>query len=526
MSKHYLLLLVVFLSLHVYNVKSEEAFYSESNIFAGDKEYFHHTVERGQTVYAISKLYDVSVEEIYEMNPNSKNGIKAGETLRIPQVSGSYIFHTIAPKETLYSVSKQYFMKGEDVIQANPGLSVETFTIGKIIRIPTNKVTTPIEGPNETKKKDATNALLSSKITTQKLNIANVALLLPFGVADPDNGQKRRFIEYYEGFLLAIDSLKKSGLSINLQVYDIGKDTQKLQEILKNANLAKADIIIGGFQDKQIELISNYSKEQEIPYVIPFTSKSDETLRNPYVYQVNTPQSYLYSKASGIFCKRYKQSNVIFIRENKKDKMDFVNILQADLQQNKIPYNTVDYGNSFINNVKSHLKADKQNIIIPTDGSTETLMKIVPPLEVMKKAYSKTEISLCGYPEWQKYTQEYLNSYFTLNTSIYGVFYCDNTSQRVKDFYSRYKKWYSKNILDTYPKYSILGYDTGMYFIKGIMQYGNTLDENINKVNYKGIQTDFYFERINNWTGFVNTNILIINFNSDYSISVESQKYK
>src|SRR5690554_2269782 len=105
--------------------------------------HFKHTVISGETVYSISRMYNTSVEEIHRLNPGAKEGIGVGEVLTIPQrrvisevKEENYRYHTILPKETLYSVSKTYSLKPEDVIAANPGLSVETFQIGKTIRVP------------------------------------------------------------------------------------------------------------------------------------------------------------------------------------------------------------------------------------------------------------------------------------------------------------------------------------------------------------------------------------------------------
>ncbi|MEG1545467.1 MAG: LysM domain-containing protein, partial [Tannerellaceae bacterium] len=69
---------------------------------------FYHTIERGQTVYAIATMYGVSVEDIYRLNPESREGIKIGFTLKIPQREAAtssspataYAYHTIQPKET------------------------------------------------------------------------------------------------------------------------------------------------------------------------------------------------------------------------------------------------------------------------------------------------------------------------------------------------------------------------------------------------------------------------------------------
>ena len=50
----------------------------------GGKEYYMHHVKQGQTLYSISKAYNVTVEEIERLNPEVRNGLKAGLVLGIP----------------------------------------------------------------------------------------------------------------------------------------------------------------------------------------------------------------------------------------------------------------------------------------------------------------------------------------------------------------------------------------------------------------------------------------------------------
>lgn len=64
-------------------------------------------------------------------------------------------------------------------------------------------------------------------------------------------------------------------------------------------------------------------------------------------------------------------------------------------------------------------------------------------------------VNLFGYPEWQTYTRECLEDFYALNTYIYSNFYADNLSPEVHVFYSDYKNWYSKNLINTFPKYGI-----------------------------------------------------------------------
>jgi LysM repeat protein len=114
------------------------------------KTSFKHIVARGETVYSLANMYDTTEEAIYQLNPSAKEGIYVGDTLLIPQrqTAGSneedkYRYHTILPKETLYSVSRSFNLSPEDIIAANPGLSAETFQAGKTIRIPFESASKP-----------------------------------------------------------------------------------------------------------------------------------------------------------------------------------------------------------------------------------------------------------------------------------------------------------------------------------------------------------------------------------------------
>ena len=521
MSKR-LFLLVAILSLSFYNVKSEKAFYPEPVFFSQDDNFFLHTIERGQTVYSIAIMYNVSVDDIYRLNPESRKGIRAGDVLKIPQESGSYIFHTIQPQETLYGLSQQYHMKGEDIIAANPGLSVQTFTIGKIIRIPTNMVTAPAQGGNETANSSRTNSLLSKINPPSEVNIVKIALLLPFGTQDTTQKiVQNRMVEYYEGFLMALTDLKKDGISINLQTKDIGSGVKDIPALLKGKEMQDIDLLIGGLSDEQIKALSRYAKENNIPYLIPFTPQSNEPANNPDVYQINTPQSYLNSKASLAFINKYRNDNIIIVSDetSASNEKDFIDLLKQDLQDRNIPYKTVAWGANFYNDITGLFIPDRKNVIVPSDDTAETLTKLITPLESIVGSQPDISLSLFGYQVWQVHSAKFSSDFFRLNTTFFTKFYADPTSQDVKDFNTTFYKWYTRLMENSFPKYGMLGYDTGMYFIRLIHTYGSPFYTHINDLKYTGLQTDFYFERLNNWGGFINTNMYLVNYNPDYSIT-------
>jgi hypothetical protein len=142
-------------------------------------------------------------------------------------------------------------------------------------------------------------------------------------------------------------------------------------------------------------------------------------------------------------------------------------------------------------------------------------------LKIIKESHPETSITLFGHPTWQTYTAEYSSDFFRLNAHFYTVFYANPTSAEVKSFISKYHRWYSRDLINLFPKYGMLGYDTGMFFIQLLNQYGTTSDVNVNNLKYNGIQTDFHFDRINNWGGFINVNIYFVEFGKDLKIHIK-----
>ena len=334
----------------------------------------------------------------------------------------------------------------------------------------------------------------------------------------------KRFVEYYEGLLLAIDSLKSLGCSIDLSVYDTGEGTARTRELLANeASIKEANLIIGAVQNDQIKLISDFAAENKIRYVIPFTSKNDDVLSNAYIYQVNTPHSYLYAKAAEAGCNLFADQNIVILNmEDSKDKKEFLKTFKAEMKNRNISYRQLTYhAETFNEEILSVLDVEKRNVILPSSGTLETLRKIKAPLRSLSEITDPDKqtymITLFGYPEWQTYAHECLDDFYALNTYIYSTFFVDNLSDEMQEFYHKYKTWYSKNLINISPKYGVLGFDTGMFFLGAMYKYGVNFEENIDKIQYKPIQLGFDFERVNNWGGFVNTNIFIVHYKTDFS---------
>ena len=554
-----------------------------------NQSYFLHTIEKGQSLYSISSMYNVTSADIIQLNPGCEEKIYAGQTLKIPKhqkgQSGE-TFHTIQAGETLYKLTTIYKISAKAICEANPGLSAENFRIGQVILIPLNeeKTVTPsqkespemmiqeavkpkckeihkvkrketifsvsreygiseqelIEANPELKEGMKRGQLLcipypkamvniskkeeeninppsnkelfeENKEIQKKISTVKVALILPFH-------EDKRMIEYYEGFLMAIDSLKRIGTSIDVYAYDSGKGAS-LNSILSKKELKEMDVIFGPMHQEHIKPLSEFAQKNNIRLVIPFSQKGKEVFNNPSIYQVNTPQSYLYSKVYDHFSRQFPNAHVIFIEPTipDKDKEKFIIGFKQDLKNKGISSHTVGE-NVTKDELKAFLQNDKANIFIPASGNNILLIKILPQLTLLTRENADKNIHLFGYPEWQTYTRDHLESFFELDTYFYSSFYTNTLFPAAVRFTESYHKWYSKDLTSKYPNYAMLGFDTGFFFLKGLSMYGSALENNLNKMKLTAIQTGFMFERVNNWGGFINKKVFFIHFNRNFEL--------
>ena len=572
-----------------------------------------HTVNKGQTLYSISKLYGTTVEDIVKMNPESAATLSVGQQLRIPgntdkkeneavvrKSNDGTLYHTIQSGETLYRLSKLYGITTQEICDANPGLSTSNFRVGETIRIPNvakipeNNVTaTEQEGKNgqssktikhtvkkgETLYRIAKNygieisdihaanpelkksglkkkmvidiPLIEKKVankpakeekgekkhivtthTTSTINknyndgILKVAIVLPFLLDSYAPSEQGRMIEYYQGFLMAVEKLKEMGYSFEINTYDSGPQENSLNELISSGALNNMELIIGAMYPKHNKELAKFANEKGIPLVIPFTNKENEIYRSPMVYCVNILQSYLLSEVANYFMASFPNANVIFVEneEEKSNKKDFITKLTNELDINSVPNVTIPLYNlttpeTTLITLKEFIREDKENIIIPTSSSAAMLNQLLPTLQQadMIDSLDIPDYKLFGYPEWQIYAKDTREQMYEVETYFYATFYSHYSIPEITRFQEEYIKRYDCSIQNIYPRYGMLGYDTGYFFLLATSIYGEQLSEKINELEYNPIQTGFRFERLKNGA-MINKNINFIHYTPDYRI--------
>lgn len=115
------------------------------SVMAMAQNYSNHKVLKGETVTSIAQKYKVTPYDIYRLNPDVQNGIKENMVLLIPSLAvvktttNAVASHQVLPKETLYSIAKQYNTTIDAIENANPTLKTEGLKIGQTITIPSKQ---------------------------------------------------------------------------------------------------------------------------------------------------------------------------------------------------------------------------------------------------------------------------------------------------------------------------------------------------------------------------------------------------
>ena len=509
-----------------------------------------HTIQAGETLYQLTVKYQVSAQAICAANPGlSASNFRVGQVVVIPPAApdtdsrpaeatatvaapttpqkGWREMHRVARKETVFSISQLYGISQEELIAANPELRKGKLKKGSLLFIPYPKseqgaqerpvTQTPTVAPSNEELFD------QSREVKKSWNPAGlkVALLLPFTDTNDAHGEEQiRMLEFYEGFLMAADSLKRQGVSMDIYTYDTKGNVQTVKQLLANGTLKEMDIIFGPNHAASMQALAEFARQHHIRVVNSFSNKVDQVFNNPYVYQVNTPQSYLYSEVYEHFIRKFGQANVVFLSDGmSQEKKDFLKGMKDELKTNGIAFRQVQV-NGEVDGTKIIAAMDtlRENIFIPTSGTNTALIRLLPHLTLVRREHPHFDMHLFGYPEWQTYTSEHLASFYELDTYFYSSFYTNNLFPEAIRFIQNYRRWFSKDMRNTFPKYGMLGFDTGYFFLKGLSEQGSGLDDRIGQMRTVPIQTGLKFERVNNWGGFINRKVFFIRFSNQYEL--------
>lgn len=590
---------------------------SSQKIVSEGKVYYMHAVQKGQTLYSISKAYNVTVDQVSRENAIESNGIKEGQLLRIPASAGSgtanntqtakpqgtvqtqqtkapssvqsgsatpaktvpvpqddrFIGHLVKRGETPASIAGAYGISVRDLKRANRGMLFPKE--GDYLLIPRRKISGQREervpAPVDTADIPNTDTVAVEEepeiftVTEERTEISRlngtvrVAVLLPFfinennSLSEIDSSRKDAqgnriyrevtrsgggiyegslpFIETYEGILIAVDSLRTLGLTVELEVFDIAADSARINSLLWSGALNDKNLIIGPVYSYNLEKVSSWAAGRNIPVVSPVALRDRQILENrPSLYRVFPSESVAQDIMVGEL-REHRGSNVVFLHGDSAMSDPSTKVLWEKVRNVMAETEAGDTTSltpfwftgltsrrnvySGVTSIDNLLDPDRENVILLASTNTPVVSSTFSTLHSLSRKY---KIKVIGYPEIGGLETVDLRYYYDLEVFIPAGSYIDFSSPASHVFISAFRKKFRTEPMA--ESFAWRGFDIAWFFIGGIATGGDDFlrDPGIFNPALLCLEPDFRREsRIN---GYENRGMFILHYRKDMTIEV------
>lgn len=611
---------------------------STEKVVIRGRSYYIHKVEKGQTAFSIARAYFITVEMLHSENPDALYGLKEGQILKIPVVdvvappvrekdTDKYIYHIVEAGETVYSLSRRYDVDQAAILEANPGLDPTDMAIGSEIAIPRKEFRKEVVSiaPRQPEyflyqvKSGETISSISRKFGVparelRKLNggtiflragdairvpgrqpavedilppvadslvlaeradtlpaeikaagftdisvlrgSIDIAVMLPLFLdrnavrTEIDStmamGKRIRerpfqwiypetvsFLEMYEGILIAADDLRDSGLDVKIHTFDTRADPDVVDQFIRSGRLRDADLIIGPIHSFNLLRVLDYADRYGIPVVSPVPLQDNSILKeHPSLYVVNTSATAVQETLARAVAQYYDNNLVLVYSDTSRvnnESEPFRNMLMRELSF-MAPIERINF-KQLLYKSRSGAPSDTldrlSHALNPLTGNvvilgTENDAAIHETITDLHRLIKKYRLTVFGYPSVRNLEANIdLNYLFGLGIYIYSPFFVDFSSAKVQDFLAKYRSLFAMEPNEN--SFAWTGYDIVRYFSSGLAMHGRRFLSSPGIHNPELLNAKFDFRRESPGDGFENRGLYLLRYTDTMDMIIVSE---
>ena len=427
--------------------------------------------------------------------------------------------HKVKKKETVFGISREYGLTIEELIKANPEMNTPGYELkkGMILNIPYSKA--EMEAAEAAKAAQAAQARKADEVVRATADdVRNreirLGIMLPLHNI---NGDGRRMTEYYRGVLMACDSLKKQGLSVDVHAWNTAEDGN-IYKVLEDPAAAKCDLIIGPLYSKQMDALSAFVTKHDIRLVIPFSINAPQLTTNRNIFQAYQSPTQQNEGIIARFIERFKNYHTVVVdcNDSTSKKGIFTFGLRRQMEQRGMDAVVTNLKSTEANFSKAFSRT-KPNVVILNTGRSQELGVAFSKINGLKANEPELDITMFGYTDWLLYTRTYLENFYKYNTYIPSVFYYNPLSVGTQRFERKYRQNFRSDMQSSLPRFAITGFDHAYFFLKGLHKYGKSFNGAEGMFGYPPVQTPLKFERYGNG-GLRNRTMMFIHYQPEHTV--------
>ena len=496
-----------------------------------------HDVKAGETLYSVSKKYGVTIRDIVKANPITNRGLRDGMNIVIPIIHESidtiaYVMHKVKPLESFYSIKNKYGTSEEELMAFNPDLA-EGFRAGTFIKIPQFEeidATEELELKEDEKETDIIEELKSRKNKFKKKKSYDVAFMLPLYLdkndtievyqnlhEESDIYKKTHYaLEFYSGAKIAIDSLNKAGMALNIHVYDTKNDPHETFDLVTKKEFDDMDLVIGPFYSKNFKIAAEILSRRDVPIVAPLSTKGNLLENIPNAFQVIPTQKRQVKYLSDYISEHYAEKCITLVRKNNEEDAKYADWMLSSLELDSVSnYKEILVEGAVIDSIHHELDsmAETNVILIPSaekDFVTDLLTKL--------NATRDSSIVVFGMPDWYSFKELDYDYLMNLNVHMPNsgvVSYQDPLTQ----YFVKHYQETTRNAPN--QRFAFSGFDVSYYFLSVLNEYGGiSSDMYLEPKDLLNLNFDYNYKR-NRKNGSRNQSVQIIKYENLEIIRVD-----
>jgi ABC-type branched-subunit amino acid transport system substrate-binding protein/LysM repeat protein len=502
-------------------------------VVIGDLRFILHTVEKNQTLYSISKIYDCSQEEVLAANKNITGVIKKGMVLKIPDHTyrkpqaakideNKFTRHQIVSGDNYYQLNLKYGVDEEELLKFNPELK-DGLKAGQIILIPIkNKSKAEPEAvTKEAQKNEPPAKELPVPFKTKGSDQTyHVGLYLPISAAVADSlkptAKSLSFLSFYQGALMAVDQLAKSGIKVKLYVYDTERSSSDVDMLVKKPEFLSLDLLIGPVYPQNQKIVSELSAKNRIPMVSPLSTEDKYAKTNPWYFQVNPVKKIRMEATADYILKEFPKEKIIFLESDyggneTRQMREYLNKKRGIPEAAKgltLVYNIWSRG---AGELETLLKPDQPNILVMADINEVNVSIAMNRLSQLSKKYP---LILIGVQEFSRMQSIEIENLHNVNLRYLSTYFVNYNIPAVTTFVENFKTEFG-----TEPSlFAFQGYDMTTFFLKSLQKKEKFSQNSPSGGDSELLHTTYHFTKISDFGGYTNDSFTVVEYSNTFEV--------
>ena len=490
---------------------------SQDKVRVNGKSYYAHVVTDKQTLFSISKAYNVSLQDIYDANKNldlENAGLKSGQVIFIPTQGTK----PAEPSETVSNAPVEPVIpdKKPGVDKKDSGSALDRWLYpGKYRTDSSASLRDPIrENASEGVSPSEPDSLVvrtdSSAFVLDIPQTITVAMVLPFTSSKLSDNS----VDFYSGALLAARDYGRAGVSVDINAIDV-RDSATISP----STLEAYDVIIGPITSKDMSVMLDKCPEGKF-IISPLDPHASTLAADHPSIQAPTPTTLQNQDIVNWAIQDMMPGDSLVLITSKGASLSEGSkcIIEA-LKASGVRYHTISYGIleglSIQKAFEWHHSANGTTRYIIAADDESFVNDAVRNVNLM--LFKKHDVALYAPSRIRSFNMietEYLHS---VNTHISAAYFTDFNKKAVSDFIMTYRALYNVEP----NQFAFHGYDTMSCFISLCHQFGRQWAKVLDDYTNYGLQTNFRFAREEGSMGFVNTAVRRVIYTPDYQIILQ-----